>query len=67
MCACVHANTNFGGQSHLQESILSKYVGHGDGTQAVNLDCKYLYMLNHIAGPMLLLETNTNGRLAMTI
>lgn len=51
----------------MQESVLSNYVGHRDRTQAVEPDYKHLYLLSHIAGPMMLLETNINGLLAGTI
>lgn len=51
----------------MQESVLSNYVGHRDGTQAVKPNYKHLYLLSHIAGPMLLLETNISGLLTATI
>lgn len=51
----------------MQESVVSNYVGHRDRTQALELDCKHLYLLNHIAGPTLLLKTNIKELLAMPV
>lgn len=66
--ACAHTcqHINFGGQSHLPESVLFNCVGQRDRTHTVKLDWKHLYLLNHIAGPTLLLESNINGLLATT-
>lgn len=54
MCVFMYYGACIEVREHFQESILSfHHVSDGDRTQVINLSSKHLYLLSHLACPVL--------------
>lgn len=46
VCMCLYLLHTCGGQYNFEELVLSYYVGSGVKTQVIEIDSKYLFLLN---------------------